>query len=378
LGNSIERLNFIFIFQFVMKSAGLLDIINSIAVFQLIFFTAYLFLKGNKIPSVFFLKIYLVFQLLAYINYIYWSREYAILRPVLLIALPSMFIWAPALYFYIRSRLFKNFIPSWKLLIHAFPAFILMMVILFILLWGAISDDLLKLRQISYYIIKSQIFIYNLYSLKIIYDYRHKIKFVTSSDEKKELNWLFFITYGYTITSLAGAVTFTISGRSDFGWGYILFLVFLNFFFFKAILNPDKFLGIDEEKLLPVKLSQNKIKSHFREIDDVIDKNQLFLDPDLSLHNVAQAVKLSDRIVSQAIKLGVNLNFCDYINSKRIGYAKERLITTTNSERNVLEILYEAGFNSKSVFNTQFKKHTGQSPTKYREMSKMEFKKLED
>ena len=85
---------------------------------------------------------------------------------------------------------------------------------------------------------------------------------------------------------------------------------------------------------------------------------------------MAQAVYLSDRIVSQIIKLNVVLNFTDYINIKRDNYAKEVLHITTKSQKNVLEILYEAGFNSKSVFNSRFKKHAGLSPTLLREMFK--------
>jgi len=152
-------------------------------------------------------------------------------------------------------------------------------------------------------------------------------------------------------------------------WEYLIFLIFINIFFFKAIIQPDQFLGIDEKKLLPVNLDKDKSICYFQSIEERINSNQLFLDPDLSLHNVAQAVKLSDRIVSQSIKQNVGLSFSDYINIKRIDYAKEVLRATTKSEKNVLEILYEAGFNSKSVFNTQFKKHTGQSPTDFRNMN---------
>ncbi len=353
-----------------MKPTGILDIFNSIAVFQLIFFSVYLFVKGNRIPSTIFLKIYMLFQLLAYTNYIYWSKDIVLVRPVLIITMPSMCIWSPSLYFYIHSRLYKNFIPSWKLLIHATPAAILMIYILLIFTGdGNIAGQLVELRQRSYYIIKIQILAYNLYSLYIIYRYRTDIRSVTSADEKQKLNWLFFITYGYALTSLGGMVMYTIPGFKDFEWGYVIFWIFLNFFFFKAILHPDLFLGIEEKHLVSVRLSESKGSDYFTSIEQMINSKQLYLDPELSLHNVALAVKLSDRVVSQAIRQKSKVNFSDYINKKRIEYAKEVLRNTSKSEKNVLEILYEAGFNSKSVFNNQFKKHTGQSPTSFREIN---------
>jgi len=355
------------IITLTMRESGLLDIINSIAVTQLIFFTLYLFIKGNKIPSTFFLKIHLIFQLLSYNNYLYFITGYHISKPLLILSIPSVFLWAPTFYFYIRSRLYIKFVPSLKLIIHGLPA---LLAVLFIMLkTGFFHERQTNFGYLFYFSYKIQMFVYNIYTLFIIYKYQNDLKFQTSTSEHQKLNWLLIITYGITLNSLTSFILNFLTQYSTMNWEYLIFLIFINIFFFKAIIQPDQFLGIDEKKLLPVNLDKDKSICYFQSIEERINSNQLFLDPDLSLHNVAQAVKLSDRIVSQSIKQNVGLSFSDYINIKRIDYAKEVLRTTTKSEKNVLEILYEAGFNSKSVFNTQFKKHTGQSPTDFRNMN---------
>jgi len=256
-------------------------------------------------------------------------------------------------------------------MLHFTPAFIMIIGIIYVFLEDEnFHEQISKLRNVSYHFSLIQQLIYYIYTLYIIYKYQHDIKLLSSASEKQKLSWLFLITYGLAFTSLAISFLFFILNILDQGWGFLVFWVFLNILFFKAIIQPDQYLGIDEKKLLPLKLSMDKSTFYFSQIEEIINSNQLFLDPDLSVHNVGQAVKLSDRIVSQVIRLNTSLNFADYINIKRITYAKEVLRTTTKSEKNVLEILYEAGFNSKSVFNTQFKKHTGQSPTDYRNINK--------
>jgi AraC-like DNA-binding protein len=351
--------------------SGILDIINSIAVFQLVFFILFLFVRGNKVPSTLFLKLHLFSQLIGYDNYLYFIHEAVFFKPLLMLSMPCMFLWAPTFYFYVRSRLYKSFVPKWKLLIHSIPAFIIMMIIIYLLLNSEnFHGQIYTLRSVLYNILLVQLLGYYGFTLYIIYKYRHDIKFLSSSNERRKLNWLFVITYGMTLTSLTIAALFYILNVLEQGWGYIVYWIFLNIFFFKAIIQTDQYLGIDEKKMLPITLTKEKCKQYYRQIEEIITRNQLFLDPDLSLHNVAQAVKLSDRIVSQVIKESVSLNFTDFINKKRIEYAKEVLRNTTKSEKNVLEILYEAGFNSKSVFNTQFKKHTGLSPTAFREMNR--------
>lgn len=353
-----------------MKLSGVLDIVNSIVFFQLIFFSVYLFVKGQKIPSTNILKIHLICQLMIFTTYPAWRNDDYFLRFFFLLSQPALFLLAPTFYLYVRSRLYKNFNLSWKSLIHSVPAAVYLLFIIPILVNGEnFHDRIMNLAHDFYFPVKIQFLFYNSYTLYLIYKYRYGLKFVTSASEQQKLNWLLLITYGILFTSLLDFILFLMPPFTDRGLGFLVFFVFINIFFFKAIIQPDQFLGLDEQKLLPVKISEEKGTRIFNQIEAIIDGKQLYLDPDLSLKNVAQAVRTSERTVSQVIKLEAKTNFSDYINKKRINYAKDVLKSTTRSEKNVLEVLYEAGFNSKSVFNTQFMKHTGMSPTEYRKIN---------
>ena len=67
--------------------------------------------------------------------------------------------------------------------------------------------------------------------------------------------------------------------------------------------------------------------------------------------------------LSHVINASFNQNFRDFINSYRIEESKSRLV---QDDMNILNIAYEVGFNSKSAFNTAFKKFTGMTPKEYR------------
>ncbi|WP_408641487.1 helix-turn-helix domain-containing protein [Spirosoma telluris] len=63
-------------------------------------------------------------------------------------------------------------------------------------------------------------------------------------------------------------------------------------------------------------------------------------------------------------------HFFDYINRHRIEEAKRLFRQSTDAKLTVLEVLYQVGFNSKSSFNTLFRKYTGQTPTDYKNQTK--------
>ncbi|WP_202797930.1 helix-turn-helix domain-containing protein [Ochrovirga pacifica] len=103
-----------------------------------------------------------------------------------------------------------------------------------------------------------------------------------------------------------------------------------------------------------------------KKLKNYMQKDSPFLNPSLTIQNVSDAIEIPVRELSLLINHKLNQHFYDFVNSYRINYAKNLLSDTTQKKRTILEILYDSGFNSKSSFNTAFKKETGTTPSLYR------------
>jgi YesN/AraC family two-component response regulator len=91
-----------------------------------------------------------------------------------------------------------------------------------------------------------------------------------------------------------------------------------------------------------------------------------FLNPSLTIQELADQVEIPVRDLSVLINHHINQHFFDFVNEYRVKKAMTILKDPTKKEYTVLEILYEVGFNSKSSFHTSFKKHTNQTPIEFR------------
>lgn len=90
---------------------------------------------------------------------------------------------------------------------------------------------------------------------------------------------------------------------------------------------------------------------------------ELFRDSNLTLARVAKRLSVPARDLSGAINRTTEENFSRFINGYRIAYAKRALLETGLP---VTEVMFEAGFLSKSNFNTEFRRVTGQTPSQFR------------
>ena len=115
-------------------------------------------------------------------------------------------------------------------------------------------------------------------------------------------------------------------------------------------------------------LTLQDIEEHLKKINHLMDKEKPYLDAELNSTAFAEKVNIPKHHMSQILNDELKQNFFDFINSYRIDYAKH--VMQSSSEKNIAEIMYASGFNSKSSFNTAFKKHTGISPSAFRKKLK--------
>ncbi len=96
-----------------------------------------------------------------------------------------------------------------------------------------------------------------------------------------------------------------------------------------------------------------------------MDSERPYLDPDLSLIDLARRLKTNASVLSPVINAGTGKNFNDFVNQYRVEVFKQQARDPANRHLSLLGIALDCGFNSKATFNRAFKKLTGQSPREF-------------
>ncbi|HOY18580.1 MAG TPA: AraC family transcriptional regulator [Haliscomenobacter sp.] len=140
-------------------------------------------------------------------------------------------------------------------------------------------------------------------------------------------------------------------------------------------IEPRVFAGMPlQEAIKPIKYRNSALGAKnslalFLRISELMEKERLFCDSELSLDLLAQKLKAQRHHVSQAINEQAGKSFADFVNEYRVKAAQELLLNTSKQELNAIEIAYQVGFGTKNAFNLAFKKMTGTTPSAYRQSS---------
>ena len=120
------------------------------------------------------------------------------------------------------------------------------------------------------------------------------------------------------------------------------------------------------EKYSTSALPDEKVEEVLPKLKRLMEEEKVFLDAELNLQRLAGKVGIHYNYLSRIINEKFGVSYNDYVNGYRIEEAKQMLVDPGHAEKTILDIAYDTGFYSKSVFNTAFKKLTGMTPSRYR------------
>jgi AraC-like DNA-binding protein len=123
-------------------------------------------------------------------------------------------------------------------------------------------------------------------------------------------------------------------------------------------------------------LTEEMKKKTLKKLNGVMEEQKPYLDYSISLPRLAKSLGISPNHLSQILNESLKKNFFEYIADYRIKEAQKILSDPTNLNVMIEEIAERVGYNSKSAFNTAFKKHNGITPSKFRALQTGSAKKV--
>ena len=312
----------------------------------------------------------------------------------------------PIMLFYIRS--FKETI-TWK---KARPHLWMFVLYCFVLYWwgnsaaakypdakGVPPQLLVGPLPMAIFLVRyAQMTLYYFLSNRQLKRYQHSINQLFSDTSAINLRWAWWLINGYAAIIICATVLFFFMriypDRFDLLYAIMMAIAtpYIYITSFKGIMQPtiwqlkkneskaeleDEIVQTEAlEKILNEKnrvkagMADERIEEIVRKIYYAMEDEKLYQETELTLHQLANHLQYPSHQVSQAINDGMDKTFYDLVNGYRVEEAKRLLLDPKNRSFTILSVGFEAGFNSKTTFNTVFKKFTGLTPTHFRERQK--------
>lgn len=377
---------------------SLSDILFVLVIFQMLFLSFFLFTqqKGKRISNTLLGCFFLSGSLNLLDVFLLMTGAYSA-NPYLAgwgSCLPLLF--GPFIYFYTKSVLDKDFSFTFKNWKHFVPfvVFFLGTEFYFIIqpknvqrsiLSNVLSHQFSGIVSFVSALIFVQFLFYIIASLRLISLYKKTAAQHLSNRRQIDISWLsstviFFLVL-IVLIILNGLVTQTSLATYYLVGFNIIILTMFGFIItvlLKALHKPYFFSFSDsggdsstEQAIIAPKsgLTETETREKEKEIQVVLNymqNSKPYLEPELTLEQLASQLSMKPRVLSQMINEILGQNFFDFINRYRIDEASLLLTNPKDKKITILEVLYGVGFNSKSSFNTLFKKYTGLTPTEYR------------
>jgi AraC-like DNA-binding protein len=229
-----------------------------------------------------------------------------------------------------------------------------------------------------------QILTYNILAIKKLKKHRASLLQTYSTLEEKDLNWLrfylVFITGTYILSFLiTHLVVFGL--RVDGLYVLVQLAITLSIYLmsYRIIFQPGLFTltpSVQTEIVEETTTETNKYQrsglkteqavNYLNELLVYMDTAKPYLDQELTIYALAEQLNITRNHLTQIINEQLGKNFYEFVNGYRVEEVKRMMEDSQYDNLTISALGLEAGFKSKTAFNTNFKKITGYTPTEWK------------
>lgn len=369
-----------------------------IAAFNALFFAVLLIQKKHKRLHDNILTYWLIYLGLFMATQVFLTSDLIIKKQLLSNILISMFmLHGPFLYMYITALTTKKYNLSKSDLLHFVPPAGFIVYLLFSSIFPQYSDRI-SMNHVSNDIEPPLPFVifliltalsgpvYFVLSINLFKKLDINIFNNFSYSEDIDLDWLRKLVYIFGIIWSALMIiaiihhVFKLYSMVFCTDGLFLslsiFILLIGYFGLrqKEIFNNLHIETSDFIKDIPIKyvgltLKEADIDYYIKKLKHHMINEKPYLISNLTLPQLAANLEIPSHHLSKVINENFENNFFDFINQYRIEEVKVKLTDPKFKNFSLLGIALDSGFNSKSAFNRVFKKMTGLTPSKYKEMT---------
>jgi AraC-like DNA-binding protein len=206
-----------------------------------------------------------------------------------------------------------------------------------------------------------------LFNLAVVV-YAYKVLSKTQNIYKKQ--WLQYALTAITLATVLWFVSVVFDENYYFLWILVSVIIYwlghVGIYKYGILKEADQIHVLkhqSEKKEFKSKSKNKKIMA----FEALVKGEKKYLDPLTSQRNIAENLDLSPEHLSTLINQELGKSFNTYINELRIEEVKMMLKNPEFDNYSLMAIGLESGFNSKSSFYASFKKHTGQTPSQYKQ-----------
>ncbi len=355
------------------------QLLLAIAVFQSILFGLFA-IAGKKYVhrSYAILGFLLLFQGLVMLDELVQATDY---RQFMNIGNTFVTLLSPFFYFYVRSVTDADYRLGKTQWAHGLP-FLAIVVYVIVAYHSKTEDEQWQFMSQAWQgdvwhsliiplALHLQFLVYAVLSIRYLTRFNLSFRDRFSQIETRDLSWLRLLIVGYLVIWINSFLYNFLGLAIDTAMRFsavqnVYSLIFINVLIYKVFISDklDFVPPVPQPEKAPAAVYGDQVERLIGRLRELMSRDKPFLSPRLTIEELAQLADMEVHDLSKLLNDDLGQNFYDFVNRYRIEHSK--FLLAVRKDMSVLDLMLESGFNSKSSFNSAFKKYTAQTPTQFR------------